>query len=142
MAGSDIARFTWFLRGLRLQRALALPFGPSAFTQADEPSWNLRNRAGTRVTLLGKWPLRVRVGSGAVFALGLLQSIQQANNYWTDLQVAFLPEVSHPIIASEQLISTCSGSSRPSTRSALMTLSGHCEPIRERPLPDVPGNGA
>jgi hypothetical protein len=69
-------------------------------------------------------------------ALGLLQSIQQANNYWTDLQVAFLPEVSHPIIASEQLISTCSGSSRPSTRSALMTLSGHCEPIRERPLPD------
>src|SRR5712664_737707 len=38
MAGSDIARFTWFLRGLRLQRALALPFGPSAFTQADEPS--------------------------------------------------------------------------------------------------------
>ena len=56
------------------------------------------------MTLLGKWPLRVRVGSGAVFfALGLLQSIQQTNNYWTDLQVAFLPEVSHPIIASEQL---------------------------------------
>jgi hypothetical protein len=66
--------------------------------------------------------------------------VAAGRNYWSDLQVAFLPEVSHPIIASEQLISTCSGSSRPSTRSALMTLSGHCEPIRERPLPDVPGN--
>ncbi len=123
-----------------MQRALALPFGPSAFTQADEPSWNLRNRAdpsdpsGEMAAQGQSWEWR------RFFALGLLQSIQPANNYWTDSQVAFLPEVSHPIIASEQLISTCSGSSRPSTRSALMTLSGHCEPIRERPLPDVPGN--
>jgi hypothetical protein len=79
-------------------------------------------------------------GRHPVSALGLLQSIQQADIYCTDLHVVLVPEVVIQSLASERLKSTRSGSSTSEGAIRTHDLEQTLRARFGRPLPDVPGN--